>query len=59
MDNQDDFFDSVIMPFGTHKGEYIFDLPIKYLEWLQENIELKVDLKEAVSAAIDYNYGLK
>jgi len=44
------------MPFGKYKGEYIYDLPINYLEWLYENIELSGDIQEAVSKTIDEYY---
>jgi hypothetical protein len=47
------------MPFGKYKGEYIYDLPINYLEWLYENIELRGDIQEAVSKAIDEYYWAK
>ena len=49
----------IIMPFGKYKGEYIYDLPIDYLEWLYENIELRGDIQEAVSKAIDEYYWAK
>lgn len=52
----EDYIDDIIMPFGKHTGEYICDLPIDYLEWLQENIDLYGDLQEAVNRAIDEYY---
>jgi uncharacterized protein (DUF3820 family) len=51
-----DCIDDIIMPFGKHKGEYVCDLPIGYLEWLYDNIELNGDLAEAVDRAIDDHY---
>ena len=52
MDNIED----VMMPFGKYVGEYVCDLPIGYLEWIYENVELKGDLAEAVTRAIDDHY---
>lgn len=48
-----DHLDDIVMPFGKYKGEYVYDLPIGYLEWLYDNIELRGDLQQAVSQAID------
>jgi hypothetical protein len=55
----DNYLDDIKMPFGKYKGEYIYDLPINYLEWLYENIELRGDIQEAVSKAIDEYYWAK
>lgn len=44
------------MPFGKHKGRYVYDLPIDYLVWLTKNVELKPTLKWAVEEAIDQKY---
>jgi hypothetical protein len=49
----------IVMPFGKYKGEYISDLPIDYLEWLYENIELRGILQQAVSDAIDDHQVMK
>lgn len=52
----DDYLDSMTMPFGKYKGEYIFDLPIGYLEWLKDNVELNYRLEKVVDRAIDDYY---
>lgn len=36
------------MPFGKHKGIEIRYLPIEYVEWMAENLELKGSLKSAI-----------
>lgn len=50
------FEDDIIMPFGKYAGEYICDIPIKYLEWLERNYDLRTDIKAAVEKAIDDYY---
>lgn len=47
------------MPFGKYKGQYVFDLPIGYLEWLQNNVPLRENLEKAVSKAIDDHYQME
>ncbi len=42
------------MPFGLYKGEAIDDIPIGYLYWLYENVELYGELEQAVSEILDY-----
>lgn len=51
-----DYLDDVIMPFGKYAGEYVCDLPIDYLEWLQDNADIDGDLADAVEASIEYHY---
>lgn len=48
-----DYIDGVIMPFGKYKGEQLLDIPVSYLEWIYDNLELNGDLKKSVSDAID------
>jgi hypothetical protein len=43
---------SVIMPFGKYKGEELLDIPVEYLEWLYDNVELYSSLEQKVSDAI-------
>jgi len=50
------YTEDIIIPFGKYKGEYVCDLPIRYLTWLEDNIELDEELSEAVSKAIDDYY---
>ena len=45
--------EDIRMPFGKHKGESLLDIPVSYLEWVYDNVELNGDLEEAVSDAID------
>jgi hypothetical protein len=40
------------MPFGTHKGRPVSELPIKYVQWLVEHAELWGDLQVAIYARI-------
>lgn len=47
------YLDDIIMPFGKYKGECIVDIPLSYLEWIYDNLELNGDLQQAVSDAID------
>ncbi len=42
------------MPFGIYKGDAIEDIPIAYLYWLYENVELHGDLEQAVSEILSY-----
>lgn len=51
-----EYLDDIIMPFGQHKGEYVCDLELTYLEWLLAHCDLYGDLKSAVEKAIDDNY---
>lgn len=37
------------MPFGKYRGEAIEDIPLDYLKWLYENVELYGDLEVEVS----------
>ncbi len=39
----------MLMPFGKHKGREVASLDHAYLEWLQENCDLKGELAEEVS----------
>lgn len=48
-----DYIDDVIMPFGKYKGEQLLDIPVSYLEWIYDNLELNGDLEKSVSDAID------
>lgn len=45
--------EDIRMPFGKYKGESLLDIPVSYLEWVYDNIELDGDLEESVSNAID------
>ena len=40
------------MPFGKHKGCAIRDIPLSYLQWLWENVELYDPLMSEVSGAL-------
>jgi uncharacterized protein (DUF3820 family) len=53
MDAKKYYINYVIMPFGKYKGEYVTDLPIKYLDWLYKNVELFGELEEAVNYMLD------
>lgn len=41
------------MPFGKHKGQPVESLPLRYLEWLADNIELHGRLAVEVSAILN------
>lgn len=43
----------MIMPFGKFKGCYVSELPIPYLEWLTDNINLREPLRTAVFDALE------
>lgn len=51
-----DYLDDIIMPFGKYKGEYVCDLPLKYLEWLTDNCELRGELEKSVKQALNDAY---
>jgi hypothetical protein len=40
------------MPFGKYRGEYVDELPVDYLTWLFENVELRGGLAQAVRDAL-------
>ncbi len=42
----------MLMPFGKHKGEEVASLDQQYLEWLDENCELRGQLADEVSRAL-------
>lgn len=45
-----------IMPFGKYRGEYLEDIPLNYLQWVYDNLELKVDLEDEIGELIaDYD----
>jgi uncharacterized protein (DUF3820 family) len=48
-----DYFEDQIMPFGKYKGEQLLDIPVSYLEWIYDNVELRGDLAAGVERAID------
>ena len=41
------------MPFGKYRGRAVSELPEDYLEWLQENVDLRPPLAAAVAAALE------
>lgn len=45
-------YEYIIMPFGKYRGEYLGDIPKKYLQWLYDNVELYGELAEAVEDII-------
>lgn len=40
--------DSIVMPFGKHKGEKLINIDKNYLKWTIENVDLRGDLKEYI-----------
>lgn len=50
------YIDDILMPFGKYVGEYVCDLPLDYLEWLDENCDLNGDLALAVKTFIAEAY---
>ncbi|MBA4190648.1 MAG: hypothetical protein C0467_21900 [Planctomycetaceae bacterium] len=36
------------MPFGKHKGEYLFSIPKGYLKWMVENCSLGTRLEQQI-----------
>jgi len=56
---EEQIFDTAIMPFGKHEGECISDLPISYVEWCLDNLDLdgwlEVELEHALIE--DANFG--
>jgi hypothetical protein len=43
----------VKMPFGKFRGIAVCDLPLSYLAWLSENVDLRQPLKAAIFAEIE------
>lgn len=41
------------MPFGKHKGIEIRHLPIEYVEWMADNLDLKGRLFDAVEQELE------
>jgi uncharacterized protein (DUF3820 family) len=48
-----DYIEDQIMPFGKYKGEQLLDIPVTYLEWIYDNVDLRGDLAAGVKKAID------
>ena len=44
--------DSYVMPFGKYKGSSISDVPVSYLQWMQENIKLFGTLEIKVNSIL-------
>jgi len=44
--------DSYVMPFGKYKGSSISDVPVSYLKWMQENIQLFGTLEIKVNSIL-------
>lgn len=44
------------MPFGKHKGTELEDIPLDYLEWLVDNVDLHGELDIGVKEAIEEHY---
>lgn len=42
-----------IMPFGKHKGEYLGDIPLDYLIWVYENLDLHSYLSRDIKKTIE------
>lgn len=42
----------VVMPFGKYKGEYLGDIPVSYLIWAYENLDLRLPLRKAIKSTI-------
>ncbi|OGD53714.1 hypothetical protein A3K80_07440 [Candidatus Bathyarchaeota archaeon RBG_13_38_9] len=40
------------LPFGKYKGQEINATPTAYLKWLEENVDLTIQLHEAINAEI-------
>ena len=45
------------MPFGKYKGEEVCDIPLDYLKWAEENLQLWKDLREEINAYIQLKEG--
>lgn len=41
------------MPFGKFKGEELLDIPVGYLEWCLDNLELDLRLETEMTSAIE------
>jgi hypothetical protein len=44
-------------PFGKHYGEDLREIPIQYLEWIRENIDLREPLLSAIDAELERRDG--
>lgn len=45
------------MPFGKYKGEPVEDLPIDYIEWCLENVNLRPELQKEMEAQVGAKRG--
>jgi hypothetical protein len=41
------------MPFGKHRGKPVAELPLGYLRWLVDNVDLREPLLSAVEAVVN------
>lgn len=44
------------MPFGKFRGSLLREIPLDYLEWLSEHVDLREPLKSAVAWVIEWHY---
>lgn len=45
--------DNSLMPYGTHKGKRMEDVPAKYLLWLYDNDKCSKDVKAYIEDCMD------
>ncbi len=43
----------VRMPFGKYKGQLIDDLPLDYIEWCLDNLDLRPELEDAFERRLE------
>lgn len=45
------------MPFGKYKGMNILDVPLDYLQWIEQQSWLKDDLRKEINFEIERRVG--
>ena len=45
------------MPFGKHKGEDLTDVPLDYLKWAEENLQIDILLRREINHEIERREG--
>lgn len=44
------------LPFGKHKGQLLSEVPVKYLMWLQSDVDMDEKLAYAVDQELKKRY---
>jgi hypothetical protein len=49
----------MLMPFGKYKGREVSHVPVDYLRWMWEKVDLYGQLKDAVEAAVAFRSSVR